>query len=209
MSLGIGRVYVVKGSQGGSCPRRIFCVPCVWKIWLKCQDIAVLLSGFSSISLWKWNTFVSCIVKLGPSNNNPLAISSRFYNVITLIEAFPWRLSSLTVISHRSLGVAVPSALLQIVNKLTWLVEVLETFYLTLCKKSDSLTSTTLISNLPLMYCNPKFPWGKQYCVVLSFWGDSSWIIYLTGVSDLPYFWQKVTLSILLILGIIIIKIDS
>lgn len=118
----------------------VFYFPCVWRIWQKCWGIVVLLSGFSSIRVWKWNTFVSCIVKMGPSQNNPLEISSRLYNVITFMKAFPWRLSSLTVVSDRSLGVDVPSALLQILNKLTWLTEVLKTFYLTLWKKiSDPL----------------------------------------------------------------------
>lgn len=172
--------------------------PCVWRIWQKCWGIEVLLSGFSSIRVWKWNTFVSCIVKMGPSQNNPLEISSRPYNVITFMKAFPWRLSSLTVVSDRSLGVDVPSALLQILNKLTWLTEVLKTFYLTLWKKiRSSFTSTTLNSSLPFMYFNPKWfffkkncvhcwPWGKLYCVVLSFLGNVSWIIHLTSVSIRP-----------------------
>lgn len=195
--------------------------PCVWRIWQKCWGIVVLLSRLSSIRVWKWNTFVSCIVKMGPSQNNPLEISSRLYNVITFMKAFPWRLSSLTVVSDRSLGVDVPSALLQIVNKLTWLTEVLITFYLTLWKKiRSSFTSTTLNSSLPFMYFNPKWFLKKngyivgpeENCFVWScpFWGmspgSSTLPVYL---SDLPYFWQKVTLSILLIMGIIIIKIDN
>lgn len=196
--------------------------PCVWRIWQKCWGIVVLLSGFSSIRVWKWNTFVSCIVKMGPSQNNPLEISSRPYNVITFMKAFPWRLSSLTVVSDRSLGVDVPSALLQILNKLTWLTEVLKTFYLTLWKKSDPLLpaqhwilaypSCTLTQNVFFLKKNGYIVGPEENCIVWScrFWGmspgSSTLPVYL---SDLPYFWQKVTLSILLIMGIIIIKIDN